>query len=119
MTDLAIFNLASNRSNWLAAKGAAVAANVANADTPGYRPRDVETFADFLTRAGQATNGRADGSAPSVASVDRRSAGQKMSGNGVGLEAEMFELGEARSQQALVTGIASSFHRMLLSATKG
>ncbi len=41
MHDTAFFGLLTARGHWLGARYTVVAGNVANADTPGYRPRDL------------------------------------------------------------------------------
>lgn len=47
---LNLFQLASARMQWLGERQKVVAANIANADTPDYRARDVTPFEDFLGR---------------------------------------------------------------------
>lgn len=46
---LNLFQLASKRMEWLADRQKTIAANIANADTPDYRARDVNSFEDFLS----------------------------------------------------------------------
>ena len=43
-----LFELASRHMTWLAERQALTAANIANADTPGYRARDVRPFSTAL-----------------------------------------------------------------------
>ncbi|GEM_PF-87342 len=43
-----IFSIASQRAEWLSARLAVIASNVANATTPGYRAREIAPFADVL-----------------------------------------------------------------------
>lgn len=45
---LNLFQLASKRMEWLADRQKTIAANIANADTPDYRARDISSFEDFL-----------------------------------------------------------------------
>lgn len=45
-----LFQLASARITWLGERQKLVAANIANADTPGYRARDVTPFEEMLSR---------------------------------------------------------------------
>ncbi|MFW5654213.1 MAG: FlgB family protein [Roseicyclus sp.] len=45
---LEIFSLASVQARHAAARQAVVAQNIANADTPGYRAKDINEFADVL-----------------------------------------------------------------------
>jgi flagellar basal-body rod protein FlgB len=126
MQELAIFRVGHERSRWLAARVAAVAGNVANADTPGYRARDVAPFEAALNTARtQMARTEARHLTPDpVAGQDyglapREGAAEKHSGNTVALEAEMATLGEVRGQQAAVTGILGAFHRMLMASVRG
>ena len=45
---LSLFRLASARMDWLAERQKVLASNIAQADTPGYRARDLNSFEDFL-----------------------------------------------------------------------
>lgn len=49
---MTFFQLASARLDWLAERQKLVAANIANADTPEYRPRDLTSFEELL-RSGE------------------------------------------------------------------
>lgn len=126
MMDLAVFSIGHARSRWLSARVAATAGNVANADTPGYRPRDVAPFEAAIKAAAVELRQTQAGHFAAPAThrggyelVPRPGDPDKHSGNGVSLETEMATLGEARSQQSLVTGVVGAFHRMLLSSTRG
>ncbi|WP_436637795.1 flagellar basal body protein [Microbaculum sp. FT89] len=44
IAELPIFSALKSKMSWLQARQTILAANVANADTPGYRANDVETF---------------------------------------------------------------------------
>lgn len=126
MLDTQVFALGFERTRWLAARLSVVAGNVANADTPGYKPRDVPSFENALTLArtdlyrtvaGHMAVDRPEGRAFEV--IARDGALGKHSGNAVSLETEMAALGETRSQQSMVTGLLSAFQRILLASTKG
>ncbi|MGE0629211.1 MAG: flagellar basal body protein [Hyphomicrobiaceae bacterium] len=126
MQDLALFAIGHERGRWLAARVSALATNVANADTPGYQPRDVASFDAALkvaavqmdrTEPGHLGAGGAVGGSYEL--VPRASGVTKHSGNSVSLESEMASLGEARSQQSAVTSILGTFHRFLLASVKG
>lgn len=78
----------------------AIAQNVANADTPGYRARDAVDFATFLRRGG---NGGAQGAA--LIGLDPQPATRAPNGNTVSLEHEMVRAAEARNQHELALGI--------------
>lgn len=51
-TKMPLFTLMSQRMNWLAKRQEVLAHNVANADTPGYKPKEVkkQDFANILRR---------------------------------------------------------------------
>ena len=44
MTPIHLFNVVSQHNRWLAARQTAIAGNVANANTPGYKALDVQPF---------------------------------------------------------------------------
>ena len=46
---LNLLQLASKRMEWLADRQKLIASNIANADTEGYQPKDVNSFEDFLS----------------------------------------------------------------------
>jgi flagellar basal-body rod protein FlgB len=126
MQDLAVFSVAQARSRWLAARASAIANNIAHADSPGYKARDVAPFEQALksaaatvTRTQAGHMSISDSSETQFELVHRAVGTTKHSGNGVSLEAEMASLGDARSQQSAVTGVIAAFNRMLLSSVKG
>ena len=41
---IALFDLVKKRLSWLAQRQEVLARNIANADTPGYKPRDLKAF---------------------------------------------------------------------------
>lgn len=53
--DISLLATASLKARHAAARQALVAENVANADTPGFRARDLEPFDKALARAAQGT----------------------------------------------------------------
>jgi flagellar basal-body rod protein FlgB len=126
MDDLALFSIASDRTRWLATRSAALADNIANADTPGFKARDVPSFEATLKSANMAmqrTNSNhlapTQFGARTFDLVNRPGEVPKHSGNTVSLEAELANLGETRSQHSLVSGVIGAFHRMLLTSSKG
>ena len=52
MSGVYLFDLASMQARHLAVRQATIAGNVANANTPDYKARDVTPFAEVLAQAG-------------------------------------------------------------------
>lgn len=48
MQEIHLFELASRQAEWLSVRQATISGNVANANTPGFKARDVEPFKDVL-----------------------------------------------------------------------
>jgi flagellar basal-body rod protein FlgB len=122
---LHVFQLASQHSAWVAARQAAAAINIANADTPGYRAIDVVPFESALSATRLAMTATRPGhlAAPhaNFGEVDTRPAAQwdvAHSGNNVAIEAELIKVGENGRMAAFDTGVAKVFHRMLLLSLK-
>jgi flagellar basal-body rod protein FlgB len=116
-----LFDLASRQSQFLSVRQATIAGNVANANTPGFRAKDVGAFSEVLdkTQLGMAiTNAahlRAGGSAPGALEAHEiRATGTLPSGGTVNLEQEMIKAGEVSRDFSLNSGIVKSFHRMLM-----
>ena len=125
MSELALFAISSQRMQWLSARQSAIASNIANADTPGYRARDVAAFEGYLngarldvstTRQGHLSTAPANGI--DVKPTERGVGEAKHSGNSVSLEHELIRAGEVKSSHALTLSIVKSFQDMLLSAVR-
>jgi flagellar basal-body rod protein FlgB len=119
-----LFDLASGKTSWLAARQAAVSANIANMNTAGYQPVDVKPFAELLESGAltRSTEYLASGLLSPVGSggaPSRQSWEVQQSGNSVSIEQEMLKAGGIQQDYALSIGITRSFHRMLLAAARG
>jgi flagellar basal-body rod protein FlgB len=121
-----LFDLASRQAQWLSARQATVAGNIANADTPGFKPQDVEPFVDALdnARLAMATTSTGHLGAGATASdaaslTEGESWAVKVSGNAVTLEAELLKAGEVGRAYSLNTAIVKAFHRMMMTTVKG
>ncbi len=129
MQPIQLFDLASRQAEWLQARQEVVAGNIANANTPKYRAKDVTPFQAVLDNQniGMAkTNpahlsGNEFGASGNI-NVEEASLNQEIgvqeSGNTVGLEDELAKSGEIKRQYSLNTALVSSFHRMMLMAVK-
>ncbi len=126
MDSVNLFSLASDQARWLAVRQTAVAGNVANVNTPGFRTRDVEPFQSVLdqtrvTLASTDPGHIAMGSGPqglAVREVVDRDAALLPSDNTVSLETELLKAGEVRRSYELNTAIVKAFHRMTLMASR-
>ncbi|ENN84068.1 putative flagellar basal-body rod protein [Rhizobium freirei PRF 81] len=129
MQPIQLFDLASRQAEWLQARQEVVAGNIANANTPKYRAKDVTPFQAVLdnqnvamARTNPAHLSGNDFSSSGNINVQEASLNQEIgvqeSGNTVGLEDELSKSGEIKRQYSLNTALVSSFHRMMLMAVK-
>lgn len=103
-----LFELASKRVKWLSDRQKVIAENVANAQTPGFRAREVESFDKYLTKAiGQDT---------ALDATDIESAqtwGEDLTGNSVVLEEQIMAASSTASQYKIAANLYSKAHAML------
>lgn len=125
MEPVQLFDLASQQARWLSVRQAVIAGNVANANTAGFRPMDVEDFATVLSKSTPsmtATNARHLGGEnfASAVGLSEQDADVPVrpSGNSVRLEDELVKAGEIRRGFELNTAIVKAFHRMILMAAR-
>nr|WP_314072716.1 flagellar basal body protein [uncultured Roseococcus sp.] len=104
-------DLAENRLAWLDTRQRILARNVANADTPGFRPSDAVPFRDVLQRrlpvAMAATDTRHLSPRQHVALAlqDRSVVERSRNGNAVSLDDEAIRIAETDQAQALAIGL--------------
>jgi flagellar basal-body rod protein FlgB len=115
---LPLFSLISQRIGWLSERQKVLAENVANADTPNYKARDLKAL-DFATMANAAgAGGRLAPMATDARHFDIRPAGgsksalakdakaeSTLSGNTVSLESEMMKVAETAMDYQLITNL--------------
>ena len=125
VSDIYLFQVASQKARWLGARQTALAGNVANASTPGYRAVDVQPFSAVLDNAPIAmTLTDAGHMAPSVSPLDSLKtveadpAEESLSGNTVNLEQQMIDLGDVNRDFSLTAGVRRAFHQLMLAALK-
>lgn len=112
-----IFRVAQNMASHASARQAIIAQNVANADTPGYRARDIGAFADSYdtglntelraTRAGHILPGENAASTWRVTETERPGA-MSPNGNNVSLETELMMSAETQAEQQKALAIYRS-----------
>ncbi len=120
-----LFDLAAKQARWLSQSQAAIAGNVSNANTPGYKAQSVQPFAEILDQTQlQLTATDANhldlGPAEQQAIAVKQDNGWETtdSGNTVSLENEMIKAGGVQRDFSLNTSIVRAFHAMLLSSVK-
>ncbi len=120
-----LFKIISRHNQWLAVRQAAIAGNIANANTPGFRAQDVQPFEMAVEEARLAMAATRPGhldSGPALApSTELRREAQwetSLSGNNVTLEQELLKAGEVNRAFRLNTSIAKAFHRMILTSSR-
>ena len=105
-------DLAEARLRWLDRRQEVLARNIANADTPGFRARDVTPFPDHLLRAGAggAALARTDPrhlAGAAGAARDRPDAPSEITpdGNAVSLDEQAIKVADTDSAHALAMGL--------------
>lgn len=113
--NLQIFRLSHAMATHAGARQATIAQNIAHADTPGYKARDLRPFADMVApdrvdlRAtrGQHLNGSVQGQI-SLAAMERGGNDTNPNGNAVTLEHEMLHAVDAKRQHDRALAIYKS-----------
>ncbi len=122
-TKIGLFDLAEKRLVWTAQRQSVLAGNIANANTPSYQARDVESFAAVL--AGQSSvapvrtqQGHMEGTLPSgLASLTRdQPTSRALDGNTVTLDQQLTKVADTETTQALVTTVWKKYMGMFNTA---
>ncbi len=123
-----LFNALLERMNWLATRQRVLSENIANADTPGYRPKDLKplNFGSFLqggaaapaaplAMAVTAANDIAPVSAQGGFAIQKQSADAETSptGNSVVLENQMMKLAKTQIDYAAATKLYAAQVKMI------
>lgn len=127
LTHVALFDLADRRLNWLGRRQAVLAQNVANVDTPGWKPRDLEAFSTALSASAEAGSVLRTNPAHLTGTVDKdlgtttaaTPTGQQPDGNAVSLDTELTKLADTETTQALTTSIYQSYLGLFRTALGG
>ena len=131
VTNLSFFNLASDRLSWLAARQKVTAENIANANTPGFRARDVTSFERMVEGAPRrtvrlattdprhitGTGGAAAANGPAEI-VDRSAQPRALDGNSVDLERQAVRATEIADQHRLASELYRKGHDLLSMAIR-
>ncbi len=127
LRNLAIFSMATRRMSWLGKRQEVLAHNIANSDTPHFRPQDLkpQEFAKFLRpsvpRARLATTHANHVAAPRGTPELREHEDKKTyevapSGNAVVIEEQLMKVTETQSNYRLVTNLYEKHLSMIRAA---
>ena len=100
------FQLASRRMEWLSSRQSVIAENIANANTPGYAGRDVQSFDDFLNAGAEAGRGA------EVQEAVTRWGGSK-DGNSVVLEEQTILAAQSAGEFRLASKLYAKGHQLV------
>lgn len=114
--NLTLFRMAHAMASHAGTRQAVIAQNIANADTPGYRPIDVTPFRDLIAgqgesgmRATRASHLNAGGTAADPRILTAAANGNASpNGNGVSLEDQMLNAVEVKRQHDRALAIYKS-----------
>jgi flagellar basal-body rod protein FlgB len=113
-------DLVERRLAWLEQRQRVLSENVSNADTPGYRPRDISDFRQVLARTAPDLVRTSDrhlspASGPQVRR-DRTTAEVAPNGNAVSLDREALRIAETDQAHALTLGLHRRWSAMYRTA---
>ena len=125
MVDEGILVTAARKIDWLEAREAVIADNIANVNTPGFAARKIQTFGKApdagnvvlastnVKHIALDTDGR-NRYRSEVISANETT----LSGNSVNLEAQLVDQMSVAHEHATALGIFRAFHQMLMNAGK-
>lgn len=123
-----LMGLIMQKMAYLNQRQSVLSENVANADTPGYKARDLSpfTFGDALKQANigmAATNPGhiipASMAGANAKSIKIKSAETTISGNSVDVESQMMEVSKTAVEYKELTAIYKKIHSLFVIALKG
>ena len=120
--DIGLFRMAEQRLAWVGRRQELLAQNVANANTPGYQPRDLPPFAQALAHADPAAAlVRTD--PKHIAITGTLQSGQTLrprerspDGNGVSMEDQLTKVADTSNTQELVANLYRKYQGMFRTA---
>ncbi|WP_212522785.1 flagellar basal body rod protein FlgB [Actibacterium sp. MT2.3-13A] len=128
LDSLSFFKIASQRMQWLSTRQQVISENIANADTPGFRAREVSGFSEMLDDSARpsgvvTTNARHLGGAAQAGNVrvrvDDGAWDQSMDGNTVVLEQQSIKAAEVSENYRMAAQLYRKGHELLTLAVTG
>jgi flagellar basal-body rod protein FlgB len=118
-TRIGLFDLAEKRLAWTAQRQSVLASNIANANTPAFQARDVQSFESVLAGTGSiepalTQPGHMSGTTPAgLASLIKDPPNARaLDGNAVSLDQQLTKVADTETTQALVTTIWKKYTGM-------
>ena len=109
-----LFELASHRLKWLSDRQKVTSENIANADTAGFRAKEVEGFEDYLKTASTQTV------APDVMVAETEATwGEDLSGNNIVLEEQILTAQETAGQYRVAANLYRKAHELMRAVAGG
>jgi flagellar basal-body rod protein FlgB len=108
---IGLFDLAERRLAWADQRRAVLAQNIANANTPGFKPHDLKSFAAALGGAVAVAQVRTHpnhlgtAGSPALGEVVDRTHTQSPDGNAVALDEQLMKVADTDTAHALVITI--------------
>lgn len=123
MQPMQLFHLAFSQNEWLAQRQSVISSNIANANTPGYKAKDIESFDDVMRQSVPMAVTDPQHLAPADIGTALQNGGSSeaevlVSGNDVNLEQEFLKSNDVMRSYTMNTQIMKTFDRMLQSVTK-
>ncbi len=130
LTNLGLFRLVAKKMDYLAQRQGVIAENIANVDTPDYRPNDLVPF-DFRTALAERQSlptatthaahlgGRVRDPGPGARRQEQRPYETKPDGNSVVLEEQMLKMAADQADHKLVTNLYRKNLSMIMMALSG
>jgi flagellar basal-body rod protein FlgB len=118
-TKIGLFDVAEKRLVWNAQRQSVLAGNIANANTPAYQARDIDSFSSVLAGQGgvaptRTQPGHLAGTLPSgLASLTKNPPkARSLDGNSVALDEQLTKVADTETTQALVTTVWKKYMGM-------
>ncbi|MBA5723621.1 flagellar basal body protein [Candidatus Liberibacter sp.] len=127
MQSITFFEVASQHAKWLSERQRVVSENIANASTPRYRAKDVDSFAVVLnknigmarTHPSHIDRSDSNQNIRIIESPLDQTVGVQVSGNTVGLTNELYKSADIKNSYELNALLVSKFNSMIMRVAKG
>ena len=121
MSEIYLSSLGESHSKWLSVRQSVIASNVANANTPGFKAKDVKPMGEDSTLFSNLATTDTRHITSGIGNIDGVATGRDESwevyhsGGNVSLPQEMVKASEVAGAYGLNTSVMKSFHRMVIS----